>query len=902
MGGEKPVDLLDLYAKLSLDDSAYNEGLDRAQGTAESIGGKIKNGLANAAKAGAAAIGAATTAVVAFAKSSVEAGAQFDAAMSQVAAVSGATGDDFDALRKKAQEMGASTKFSATESAEAFNYMAMAGWKTEEMLGGIEGIMNLAAASGESLATTSDIVTDALTAFGLSAKDSGHFADVLAAASSNANTNVSMMGETFKYVAPVAGAFGFSAEDTALAIGLMANSGIKASQAGTSLRMIMNQLSGPIDLAGAALGEVTIQTTNADGSMRSLSDIIADLRESFGKLSESEQASAASAIVGKNAMSGFLALMNASEADVDKLSAAIYNADGAAQEMATIMQDNLTGDITIFKSALEGLQIVISDQLTPTLREFVQFGSESLGKLTEAFQEGGLGGAMGALGEIVSEGIAKITEKLPEMVDAGLQLIGALAQGLIDNIPTLVNAAIEIVTMLAQYVVDNLPKMAESAGEMVSTLASSIGEKLPDLLSTGADMVETLIDGFSSGVTNFIEQAPLMVTEFLQNVTTKLPEFLKKGEELVQHLVDGITQAIPALVQSLPIIIQSLIQFITINLPTIVQSGIQIVSTLAQGIMQALPQLLSALPMIIDTLAKFISNNLPQIVEIGVQVLMMLVNGITQAIPVIAQELPKIITSIVDAIINNLPAIMDAGIQILLMLINGIVSSVPKIIEAIPPIIESLLTAIAENLPKIFEAGITILDGILRGIIGAVGMLLQAAPAILEALLDGFAHIVEDIATIGVDIVKGIWNGITSMGSWLAEQVGNFFESIVDGVKDLLGIHSPSTIFEGIGGNMAEGVGIGWQKAFGGIKDGIEGDLTFQTGSVDYRSSALGMQAAGIGNAIAEQAAYSSLGGNGGQDIVINLTAELDGTAVARTQYRYNQIEAERRGYDLAPQ
>ena len=197
----------------------------------------------------------------------VKTAADFDTAMSQVAAVSGATGEDFDKLRAKAREMGSKTKFSASEAAEAMNYMAMAGWKTEDMLDGIEGIMNLAAASGEDLATTSDIVTDALTAFGLSAKDSGHFADILAAASSNANTNVSMMGETFKYCAPIAGAMGYSAEDTAQAIGLMANSGIKGSQAGTALRTIMTKLQGELKLSGAAFGDMTIQTANADGSM-----------------------------------------------------------------------------------------------------------------------------------------------------------------------------------------------------------------------------------------------------------------------------------------------------------------------------------------------------------------------------------------------------------------------------------------------------------------------------------------------------------------------------------------------------------------------------------------------------------------------------------------------------------
>ncbi|MCR5811221.1 MAG: phage tail tape measure protein [Lachnospiraceae bacterium] len=309
---------------------------------------------------------------------SIKTSADFDSAMSQVAAVSGAVGEDFDALREKAREMGAKTKFSASEAADAMNYMAMAGWKTEDMLSGIEGIMNLAAASGEDLATTSDIVTDALTAFGLTAQDSGHFADLLAAASSNANTNVSMMGETFKYCAPIAGALGYTAEDTAEAIGLMANAGIKSSQAGTSLRTIMTRLQGELELSGEALGDVTIQTANADGTMREFSDIIADCRGAFSKMTESEKATAAETLVGKNAMSGFLALMNAAPGDIEKLESAISTCSdevdgysGAAEKMAAVMQDNLNGQITILKSQMQELAISFGDALMPAVRKVV---------------------------------------------------------------------------------------------------------------------------------------------------------------------------------------------------------------------------------------------------------------------------------------------------------------------------------------------------------------------------------------------------------------------------------------------------------------------------------------------------------------------------------------------------
>lgn len=322
-----------------------------------------------------------TAAVTGIGTAAVKTAADFDSEMSKVSAISGATGDDFDQLRAKAREMGAKTKFSASEAASAMEYMAMAGWKTSDMLNGIEGIMNLAAAFGEDLATTSDIVTDALTAFGLSAADSGHFADILAAASSNANTNVSMMGETFKYCAPIAGALGFSAKDTAEAIGLMANSGIKASQAGTSLRTIMNNLSGEVTFVGKNIGEVTIATSNADGSMRSLNDILADCRVAFSGLSESEKAANAEALVGKNAMSGFLALMNSSETDINKLRGAIENCDGASESMAETMQDNLNGQLTILKSQLEELAISFGDILMPTIRKIVSAVQQFVDKL-----------------------------------------------------------------------------------------------------------------------------------------------------------------------------------------------------------------------------------------------------------------------------------------------------------------------------------------------------------------------------------------------------------------------------------------------------------------------------------------------------------------------------------------
>lgn len=315
------------------------------------------------------------------AKETYNAGANFESAMSKVQAVSGASAEEIDLLTAKAKEMGEKTKFSASESAEAFNYMAMAGWKTEDMIGGIEGIMNLAAASGADLATTSDIVTDALTAMGYSAKDAGRLADVMAAASSNANTNVEMMGQTFQYAAPIVGALGYNMEDTAVAIGLMANAGIKGEKAGTALRSILTRLSAPPKECADAMEKLGIEITNADGTMKPFETVIKDLRKSFDGLSESEQTQLAKHIAGQEAMSGLLAIVNAAPADFNKLTKAVEDSTGAAAEMADTMNDNVSGQITLLKSKIEGIMIKVFEKASGSIRKAIDNISKTLDKV-----------------------------------------------------------------------------------------------------------------------------------------------------------------------------------------------------------------------------------------------------------------------------------------------------------------------------------------------------------------------------------------------------------------------------------------------------------------------------------------------------------------------------------------
>nr|WP_218971037.1 phage tail tape measure protein [Alkalihalobacterium bogoriense] len=303
----------------------------------------------------------------------VKIGSDFQAEMSKVQAISGATGNELQKLTDKAKEMGSKTKFSASESAQALNYMAMAGWDTNQMLDGLAGVMMLAAASGENLATVSDIVTDALTAFGMKASEAGNFADLLASTASNANTNVGMLGESFKYVAPVFGSLGYSADDAALALGLMANAGIKGSQAGTTLRGAITRLTKPTGAASEILEKLGLTMTDAQGNMLPFKDVMDQLRTSFGGLTQEQQAQYAATLFGQEAMSGMLAIVNASDEDYKKLTQATREYNGVAGEMADIMQDNLQGQLTILKSQLEGVAIQIFEILLPQLMKLVEF-------------------------------------------------------------------------------------------------------------------------------------------------------------------------------------------------------------------------------------------------------------------------------------------------------------------------------------------------------------------------------------------------------------------------------------------------------------------------------------------------------------------------------------------------
>lgn len=486
-----------------------------------------------------------TGAVVGLGVAAVKTAADFDAAMSQVAAVSGASGEDLERLRKKAREMGEQTKFSASEAAEAMNYMAMAGWKTEDMLNGIEGIMSLAAASGENLGSVSDIVTDALTAFGLSAADAGHFSDVLAQASSNANTNVGMMGSTFQKVAPVAGALGYSVEDMSLAIGLMANASIKAEVAGTSLKAALANMAKPTDAQAAAMKQYGISLTNADGTMKSFGEVVNNLRSSLGGLSEAEQVAAASTIFGKESFAGMLAIVNASEADFNKLTDAVYNCDGAAKNMADTMQDNLPGQLEILKSQMDELAISVGEILMPVIRDIVTHLQNFMDKLNGMSEEqqktvvviGLLAAALGPVIIIIGtliQSIGAIMTVAPAVATA----LGAVKIA-IAAIGGPVTIVIAVITALVLKLI-HAYNTSEEFRNKVNAVFDAVGNKVNAAINT-------IIGVFQSGIAyykNAVSDIKAAWSELVSWFSGKVSDFVSIGKNVLMGLWNGINDKV----------------------------------------------------------------------------------------------------------------------------------------------------------------------------------------------------------------------------------------------------------------------------------------------------------------------------------------------------------------------
>ena len=508
------ANVFDLYGKISIDTSGFMSALSIAQ----------------------KAISVTAKAVTNFAKDSVQTGMTFDKSMAQVAATMGKSVDEIQNLREFAQKMGSETAFSASQSADALNYMALAGYDAEKSMQMLPNVLNLAAAGTMDLARASDMVTDTQTAFGITIERTTQMVDEMAKAASTGNTSVSQLGDAFLVVGGLTqelngGIVSLSDGTTATVDGIqeleialtgMANAGIKGSEAGTHMRNMLLKLSSPTDAGVAQLNALGVSVFDVEGKMRSFSDIFSDLSGTLGTLTQEEKIQAISDLFNARDIASAEALLSAVEQDWDKIGESILNADGAAKQMAETQLDNLAGDVTYFKSALEGIQIALSDKLTPTLRKFVQFGTSGLSKLTLAFKEKGLKGAMDTVGEVISELAVMLVEMTPDFLEAVSTILSAIGQGLLDNLPTILNVIVTIVQRIVQDLGRILPALMKALPVFIDALMEAID--WDNLLDIVINVIEVIADAL-------IDVLPLL-TEAVLTLVEKIVEFVLKPETL----------------------------------------------------------------------------------------------------------------------------------------------------------------------------------------------------------------------------------------------------------------------------------------------------------------------------------------------------------------------------------
>lgn len=811
-------------AYLELDTSKFSKGFTSAYndlkvfGDKSATAGQKFKGFSSALNTvGSGLAKGVTLPLLGVGTAAVKVTSSFDSAMSEVKAISGATGTQFTQLRDKAIEMGAKTKFSATESAEAFKYMAMAGWDTKDMLNSISGVMNLAAASGEDLGTVSDIVTDAMTAFGLAAdgttkvlkngynvevSNAEHFSDVLAEASSRSNTNVSLMGATFKYVAPIAGAMGYSIEDTAVAIGLMANAGIKGEQAGTALRSTITRLVKPTKESGTAMDALGISVTNSDGSMKSLDNILKQVRGSMSGLTEDQKASYAAMLAGQEGMSGLLAIVNASDEDYQKLSESIQNCTGASQEMADTMQDNLGGAVTLLKSALESAGITIGERLTPYIRELAEW----ITGLVEKFN---------SLSDSQQDLIVKIGLILAAI--APVMLIGSKVFSLLSSIIGIITTVGSALSTVFAFGLNATALSAAGASTGVTMLAGAIGFLTSPITlviaaitalvavfviaykksETFRNFINSLVEDLKTFFTETVPQAfeifKEKISEVFENAKQKIGEFKDKCQEIVQNVIEFFTETVP----------QGIEEFATVTIPNFVQNVITFLQELPNNLGIMVGEMLGHLYLFATSAIEWATTAIPEFIN---------------SVVTFFQELPN---RVWEWLVNTYNKVTEWGsnmIQKGIEVGSNFLQTVGEFFSQLPDRIWNFLAQTFQKVvawgSQMVSSGRAAITSFVSTVVGIVTSLPSKVWGILSKIPAKVGQLGSQLRSIGAAAFNALWDGIKSVGNsilgWVsgfASSIKSFISGIVEGFNNVVGsANSAKSAAASVKGRHANGL------------------------------------------------------------------------------------------------
>lgn len=742
--------------------------------------GSLGTVAGGALKGAATAVAAATTAVGGLAAASVKVGSNFESSMSQVAATMGLTtadiangSEEFEILAQAAKDAGATTAFSASQASEALNYLALAGYDAQTAADALPAVLNLAAAGSMDLAYASDLATDAMAALGIEASNENltRFGDEMAKTASKANTSVAQLGEAILTVGGTAKSLAGGTTELNAALGVLANRGIKGSEGGTALRNVILALSAPTDKAAASMKSLGLEVYDASGNMRPLNEIFKDLNASMENMSEGEKTQVLNEIFNKVDLKSAQALLAGCGDEFDNLADAIANSGGAMQDMADTQLDNLKGDLTILQSGLEGLGIAAYESMQGPLRDAVQLATDMVGDISDAFNDGGLIAAVGAVGGALAEMVTYVAGLAPQMIDAGVGLLTSLLTGIQQNLPALATGAVGIVTSLVNGIATMLPQLATTAVQLVAALATDIAEALPNLIPTAIQAVVTLVQGL-------IENIPALV---------------EAAAALIQGLVDGVIAAIPVLVAAVPTIINSLVTVLLESIPVIIQAGIDLLTSLVGALPEIITTIVAALPQIIDGIITALLENIPLIVQAGIDLLVALIQALPEIITTIVTALPQIITGIVNALVNNIPLIVDCGIQLLTALITNLPQIIATIVTAVPEIVSAIVSGFASLAGSIVDIGANIVSGIWDGICSMATWIKDKVTGFFSGIVDGVKDFLgihspsKVFSDIGNNTVEGYADGVDDGANANEKRVLNTVGGLSDSMADALG-------------------------------------------------------------------------------------------------------------------
>lgn len=727
--------------------SSFNSSVGAAQSKLTILG----KAAGAAMKATAAAAGAATAAVAGFAATSVKTGMEFDKSMSQVAATMGKTVDEVQELRDFAQEMGATTAFSAVDAANGLNILAMSGLSAKEQIAALPDVMNLAAAGTLALDSSAAYVTGTVKGFRDEMGNAQKYADLMAKGATLANTSVSGLGEAMSRSAANAKTYNQGADSLTLSLLRLAEQNVEGEAASTALNRAMSDLYAPTASAQKALKELGISAYDeATGAARDFNEVVDDLNQRLSSMTDEQRNASLSTIFTTQGLNAFNKMVATSPEKLEQFKEGLENSLGSAAQQAATQLDNLSGDVTLFKSALEGAQIALSGQLTPSLREFVQFGSGALGELTTAFQEGGLDGAMDAMGGILSDGLNMIIGQAPGFTQAGMRLLGALGQGLLDNLPTITSAALTIALMLVNGLVDAFPELTKGGTQLLLQLALGIADATPELIPAITSAVFEIVNTLTGPDT--------------------LTALLGAALAILLALGDGLIAATPELIEAIPVIVENLVAALAEAAPMLAEAGVHLLGSLAANLPAIVAAVIKAVPAIIAALlGAFFGSDF--------------VDG-----------LAGFFSGAWESATETVPALgaMASGIQTILENIIGFIQNIftgnwSAAWQNVLGIVQGVFTVIASvaNLPMQL-----LLAGVQNGL-NAVGAFLQEKVPFLGAIFTGWASSI----SAAIDNVKAVFSSIIDFignvfaGNWSAawqniqDIFGNLFGAIVNLAK-----------------------------------------------------------------------------------------------------------------------